>query len=246
MKPQRDARIAGFLYLIVIVGGAFAEAWVRGRLVVAGDAMATAHNIQTHQLLYRWGFIVELFYCVCNVPLILILFRLLKIVNHNVASMMLVLSMLANALESVSLFADYAPLILFGTGNPFSAFSPEQISALAYLSVRLFEHGFATSLIFFGVSCLMMAYLIGHSDFLPRVLGLLLAIEGIGYLVNSVSLFLDPALQAKIFPYFAATALAEVALCLWLMIAGVNVERWHATSRRLPQGSRSTPCESIL
>lgn len=231
MKPQRDARMAGFLYLIVIVGGAFAEAWVRGRLVVAGDAMATAHNIQTHRLLFRWGFIVELFYCVCNVPLILILFRLLKIVNRNVAAMMLVLSMLANALESVSLFADYAPLILLDQGPAFSAFSSEQISALAYLSVQLFELGFATSLIFFGVSCLMMAYLISRSNFLPRILGLLLAIEAIGYLVNSGSLFLDPALQTTIFPYFAATALAEVALCLWLMIAGVNAERWHATAR---------------
>ena len=231
MKPQRDARIAGFLYLIVIVGGAFAEAWVRGRLVVPGDPLATAQNIQTHQLLYRWGFIVELFYCVCNVPLILILFRLLKIVNRNVAAMMLVLSMLANALESVSLFADYAPLILLGSGNSLSAFNTEQLSALAYLSVQLFELGFAASLIFFGVSCLMMAYLIGHSNFLPRILGLLLAIEGIGYLVNSGALLLDPALQTKIFPYFAATALAEVALCLWLMIAGVNVERWHALER---------------
>jgi hypothetical protein len=231
MKPQRAARIAGFLYLVVIVGGAFAEAWVRGRLVVAGDALATAQNIRTHQLLYRWGFIVELVYCVCNVPLILILFRLLRIVNRNVAAMMLALSMLANALESVSLLADYAPLVLFGPGNSFSAFNTEQLSALAYLSVQLFELSFATSLIFFGVSCLMMAYLISHSNFLPRILGVLLAIEGIGYLVNSGSLFVDPELQTQIFPYFAATALAEVALCLWLMIAGVNVERWHATAR---------------
>jgi hypothetical protein len=235
MKPQRDARLAGFLYLIVIVGGAFAEAYVRGRLIVAGDAMATAQNIQAHQVLYRWGFMVELFYCVCNVPLVLILYRLLKIVNRPVASMMLVLSLLANALESVSLLADCAPLILFGQANALHALSTDQIGALAYLSVQLFEQGFAISLIFFGVSCLMMAYLIVHSNFLPRILGVLLAIEGVGYLVNSVSLFLDPAVHAKVFPYFAATAAAEVALCLWLMIAGVNAARWLAR-----YGSRTT------
>jgi Domain of unknown function (DUF4386) len=234
MKPQRDARIAGFLYLIVIVGGAFAEAFVRGRLVVVGDAMTTAQHIQAHQALYRWGFIVELFYCLCNLPLILILYRLLRVVNYPVASMMLISSMLANAIESVSLIADFAPLILLSPGNVWSAFSTQQIGALAYLCVQLFEHGFAVSLIFFGVSCLMMAYLIMRSNFLPRILGLLLAFEGFGYLVNSLSLFFDPALQPKIFPYFATTALAEVALCLWLMAAGVNVEKWHATARLAP------------
>ena len=66
--PRLYARIAGALYLIVIVGGIFAEIFVRGRLVVHGDAAATAHNIQAHELLYRLGFVVEVFYCVCNVP----------------------------------------------------------------------------------------------------------------------------------------------------------------------------------
>jgi hypothetical protein len=71
-----------------------------------------------------------------------------------------------------------------------------------------------------------MAYLIVHSKFLPRLIGVLLAIEGLGYLVNSFSLFLAPALQARIFPYFAASAIAEVLLCLWLLVMGVNVQRW--------------------
>ncbi len=67
-SPRLKARIAGFLYLIVIIGGIFAEVFVRGRLVVHGDAAATAHNILTHELLYRLGFAAELFYCACNVP----------------------------------------------------------------------------------------------------------------------------------------------------------------------------------
>lgn len=71
-----------------------------------------------------------------------------------------------------------------------------------------------------------MAYLIVHSKFFPRLIGVLLTIEGLGYLVNSFSLFLVPALEARIFPYFAATAIAEVALCLWLLVMGVNVQRW--------------------
>ena len=72
-----------------------------------------------------------------------------------------------------------------------------------------------------------MAYLIVHSKFLPRLIGLLLAIEGLGYLINSFSLFIAPALQARIFPYFTPTAIAEVALCLWLLVMGVDVQRWN-------------------
>jgi len=91
----------------------------------------------------------------------------------------------------------------------------------------LFEHGFAICLVFFGFDCLVMAYLIYRSTFLPRILGAMLAIEGVGYLVNSFSLFLVPALQPRIFPYFAVTAIAEIALCLWLLVMGVNAERWR-------------------
>src|SRR2546422_892027 len=84
-SPRLKARIAGLLYLIVIVGGIFAELFVRGRLVVHGDAAATAHNIVTHELLYRLGFAAEVFYCSCNVPLTLILYDLFKVVNKSVA-----------------------------------------------------------------------------------------------------------------------------------------------------------------
>jgi hypothetical protein len=131
-----------------------------------------------------------------------------------------------NTIESISLLGHYAPLLLLGGGHSLSAFTPEQLQALAYVSVELFEHGFALCLVFFGFDCLAMAYLIYRSAFLPRILGLLLAIEGLGYLINSFTLFLAPGLQARIFPYFVPTAIAEVALCMWLLVMGVNVQRW--------------------
>lgn len=212
--PRLYARIAGVLYLLVIAGGIFAEVFVRARLVVHGDAIATAHNIQAHALLYRLGFFVELLYCVCNVPLILILYHLFKVANKNVALMMLIFGFLANAIEIVSLLADFMPLILFQEGHNLGALTAEQLNAAAYLSVQVFEHGFAISLVFFGFDCLTMAYLIVGSRFLPRTIGVLLAIEGFGYLMNSFALFLAPALQTRILPYFTVTAIAEVALCL--------------------------------
>lgn len=226
-QPQLYARIAGALYLIVIVGGIFAEIVVRGRLVVPGDAAATAHNILAHEWLYRLGFVVEVFYCVCNVPLILILYNLFKMVNKNVALMMVFFGLVANTIEGVSLLAHYAPLVLLRSAGYLRAFTTEQLQAAAYFSVQLFEHGFAICLVFFGFDCLTMAYLIVHSKFFPRLIGVLLAIEGLGYLINSFSLFVAPTLQARIFPYFTATAIAEVALCLWLLVMGVDVQRWN-------------------
>jgi hypothetical protein len=224
--PRLYARIAGGLYLIVIIGGAFAELLARGQLVVHGDAAATAHNIQTHELLYRAGFVVEMLYCVCNVPLILILYTLFKVVNRNVALMMVFFGFIANTIESVSLLAHFAPLLLLSEAHSLNAFTPGELNAAAYLCVQLFEHGFAISLVFFGFDCFTIAYLIVHSRFFPRIIGVLLAIEGLGYLINSFSLFLAPGLQTQIFPYFSVTAVAEVALCAWLLIMGVDGQRW--------------------
>jgi hypothetical protein len=145
--------------------------------------------------------------------------------------MMALFAFLADAIESISLLAHLAPVEILEGGVSQGAFTVEQAEAAAYLAVQLFESGFAISLVFFGFACLTMGYLILKSWFFPRVIGVLLAIEGLGYLINSFSRFLAPALQARIFPYFSATAIAEVALCLWLLVMGVNVQRWNAQAR---------------
>ncbi len=231
-SPRRQARIAGGLYLIVIAGGIFAELMVRGRLVVNGDAAATAHNIMAHPMLYRWGFFVELFYCVCNVPLTVIFYNLFKVVNRNVTLMMVILDLTVNAIEVISLLGHFAPLLILGGGHYMSAFTAEQLQAASYVSIQLFEHGFAIALFFFGFDCFAMAYLIYNSTFLPRIIGILLVIEGVGYLVNSTALFLAPELQPRIFPYFAPTALAEIVLALWLLVVGVNEGKWQKVAGR--------------
>src|SRR4051794_3450732 len=108
-SPKRKARVAGLLYLIVIVGGMFAELGVRGRLVVTGDAAATAQNIVAHDLLYRLGFAVEVFYLLCNVPLTLLLYDLFGFIHRRTATLLLVFSMVGTAIEGVSLLAHYSP-----------------------------------------------------------------------------------------------------------------------------------------
>ena len=225
-SPRLKARIAGLLYLIVIVGGIFAEILVRGRLVVQGDATATAHNIVGHELLYRLGFAAEIFYCACNVPLILIFYDLFKVVSRNVALLVVFFSLVGTAIESVSLLAHFAPLVLLGGGRYLSAFRVEQLQAAAYLSLQLFEYGFAICLVFFAFYCLSFGYLIFRSTFFPRIIGVLLVIQGLLYLTNSVANFLAPGIAARVFPHLAASAVAEISLCLWLLVVGVNAQPW--------------------
>jgi hypothetical protein len=225
-SPRLKARIAGLLYLIIIVGGIFAEIFVRGRLVVHGDAAATAHNIVTHELLYRLGFAAEIFYCACNVPLILVFYDLFKVVNRSVVLLVVFFSLVGTAIESVSLLAHFAPLVLLGGERYLNAFTAEQLQAAAYMSLRLFEYGFAICLVFFGFYCLSFGYLIFRSAFFPRIIGVLLVIQGLLYLTNSFANFLAPGIAARLFPYLAASGVAEISLCLWLLVIGVNEQRW--------------------
>jgi uncharacterized protein DUF4386 len=231
VSPKLMARIAGFLYLIVIVGGAFAELGVRAKLVAPGNPTVTAQNIMAHQTLYRLGFTAEVFYLACNVPLVVIFYGLFKVVNKNVALLDAIFGLVSTAVEAVSLLAHYAPLVILGGASYLSAFTPAQLHAASYLSLQLFEGGFAICLVFFGFDCLAMAYLIINSTFFPRIIGVALAIEGVGYLVNSFTLFLAPQWQSRIFPYFTVTALAEVALALWLLVMGVHEQKWREQVR---------------
>jgi hypothetical protein len=225
-SPRVKARIAGFLYLIIIVGGIFAQIGVRDRLVVNGDAAATAQNIVAHVLLYRLGFTVEVFYLLCNIPLTLILYDLFKVVNKKAARLLLFFSIVGTAVEGVSLLAHYAPLVFLGKGSYLAAFTTAQLQAAAYISLRMFDYGFMIALSFFGFFCISLAYLIFKSTFFPRVVGGLLAIQGTLYLTNSFAHFVSPPVGARVFPFLAVSGIAEVSFCLWLLVVGVNVQRW--------------------
>lgn len=231
MSPKAQARVAGSLYLVVIILGAFAELGVRARLFAPGDPTRTAHNILAHESLYRLGFAVQVFYLACDVPLIFLLYNIFKIVRQKVALLGAIFALIAAAVEAASLLAHYAPNVLLQGSGTLHAFTPAQLDAASYASLQLFEAGFDISLVFFGCDCLALSYLIVKSTFLPRLIGIGLAVEGLGYLINSFSLFLAPDFQARIFPYFAVTGLAEVALALWLLLVGINESRWAEQAR---------------
>jgi hypothetical protein len=230
-SPQLIARLAGVLYLIVIVAGAVAELFVRQRLVVANDAAATANNILAHEQLFRWGFAADVIGLLCVMPLILLLYELLKVVNARVALLALIFSLVGSAVQAGSLLGHFAPLILLKRGHDLGV-SEELLQAQTYMALQLQGIGFAVALAFFGGTMIARGYLILGARFLPRAIGLFLVIEGICYLANSFVLFVAPSFARAIFGVLMASGLAEVALCLWLLVMGVNAAQWRAQAAR--------------
>lgn len=226
-SPQAYARLAGLLYLIVIVGGVFAEIFVRQRLMVTGDAAATAQNVMSHQELLRLGFVAELVPLLCNVVLALLFYELFKVVSRRLALLVVFFTLVGSAIEGVTLVSHLAPLLLLRQG-PALGFDPALLQAQAYLALQLQSIGFAIALTFFGCYCLVIGYLVFRSTFLPRIIGVLLTIEGLCYLANSFADFLAPAVAGRVFGFLLVSGVAEVVLCLWLLARGLNVARWQA------------------
>jgi len=231
--PQVYARIAGILYLIVIVLGIFAEVFVRGQLVVYSDPAATASNILTHEMLYRMGFAAGVFYLICNIPLTLILYRLFKPVNRDVSLLVAFFSLVGTAIEGASLLGHFASLVILKGGHYLSALSTDQLQALALIPLRLQSTGFDMSLAFFSFFCLSMGIVIFRSTFFPRILGVFYAVAGLCYLINSFTNFLAP--KYSLFPFILMPCLvAELGFCLWLLVKGVNVQKWHEKAQVVP------------
>ena len=226
-SPQIYARIGGVLYLIIIVVGIFGEAFVRDRLIVSGDATATAANIRSLESLWRFGIAAELFMLTCAVTLAWILFVLLRPVSRDLALLAAFFNLVSIALEAAIQLNLLAALFPLGNAGYLRAFAPEQLYAMTSLSVKLHSYGFGVSLIFFGCVCLVWGVLIFRSGYLPKALGVLMQIAGLCYLINSFALLLAPHFANRIFPAILVPALVgEASLCLWLLVIGVNVQRW--------------------
>src|SRR5438477_4600326 len=210
------ARMAGLLYLIVGIGGGFAEVFVRGKLVVSGDAAATAANILAHESLYRFGGAAEIISLVGDAALALIFYELFK-----------------PAGKSLSLLAAFFRLTFVAVmaGNTLNHFAVlvflKDAPAHVLQALRLHSLGYNIALVFFGFTCIFLGCLVYRSTFMPRLVGIVMAIAGIGYLINSFVHFLAPAYGAYAFRYILVPAgLGEMVFILWLLVMGVNSERW--------------------
>lgn len=215
----RELRLAGLCYLAIIALGLWTEVYVRGSLVVAGDAAATAQNIAAHPQLWRLGLAADLLMQLLDLPVIVVLWRLLRPVNEMLALTATGLNLVQTAVLVANRVQLLGSLDLLTSPAIAAAFLPGQREALAMLAVQLHAQGFGIGLIFFGAACVIRGALIATSGVLPRALGWLLGLAGVAYLVNSFALLLAPAWAQLLFPAIMAPVLVgELALALWLTL----------------------------
>ncbi|MEO5559409.1 MAG: DUF4386 domain-containing protein [Dokdonella sp.] len=240
-SPQTTARFGGILYLVIIVAGALGELFIRGTLVVSGNAAATANHIIASESLWRFGIVGDLAMHVCDVFVMWALYILLRPVNRNLALLNLLLNLIQTAVLVANKSMLLVPLLLLDDASYLKSFDPAQLQAWSYLAIRLHEHGFGIGLIFFGFVCLVEGYLIRKSRYLPWLIGLLMQIAGACYLINSVALLLVPMIAEKLFPAILMPCLiAELSLALWLTVKGVNMKEWKRRAG-MTAGDESTP-----
>ena len=221
-SPLVRARIAGFLYLMVNLPAPFALIYLPSRLIARGDAAATANNIMASESLFRLGIVGLLFNAIANIFLVLALYQLLKVVNKNMASLMVIFSLAAVPIAMLNELNNLAVLLLLSGADYLKVFTTEQLQALVYLFLRLHSQGLNIAQIFWGLWLFPMGYLVFKSGFLPRILGVLLMIGCFGYVIQSFAAFLGYNVSIIFF-----TSWGELLFLLWLLIKGVNVEQWE-------------------
>jgi hypothetical protein len=237
-SPQVYARIAGILYLLIIVVGALDQIFIRGRLIASGDAISTAKNIMAAESLWRIGIAGDIIMHVFDIPIILVLYILLKPVNKNLALLAVLFNLIQTAVLVVNKLNLLMPLFLLGNADYLKAIEPSQLYALSYLFVRAHDFGFGIGLIFFGFACLIYGYLLFSSGYFPRAVGVLIVIAGLSYLTNSFTLILAPEYSGAILPVLVLALIGELSLSLWLIVKGVHLPKWE---KRALESARHNP-----
>lgn len=221
-SPRLKARITGVIYLLTILTGIFAQGFVSDRLVVWGDAAATAANVLTHRRLFELSFTVYMIEMACNIAITALFYDLLEPVNRSVARVAAFLGLAGCTIKTFGRVFYLAPLSILGDTHPLGAFNLDQLQALALLFLKVNDRAAAMALAFFGFYAFLTGYLIFRSTFLPRILGVVSMLAGLGWMT-----FVFPPLGYRLFRILAAFGLlGALALILWLLVFGVNEPRW--------------------
>jgi len=214
--------MAGVFYLLTILAGIFAQGFVSERLLVFGDSAATATNILTHRGLFQLGFTVYLIEMACQIVTVALFYVLLRPVSKSVALSAAFLELTGCIIKTFARVFFIVPLFVLGGAPALNGFSMQQLQGLALLLLKVNDQGAAMALVFFGFSTVLQGYLIFRSTFLPKFLGVLGMVAGLGWLT-----FLHPPLGYRAFPFIALLGLIGAALTIfWLLVYGVNEERW--------------------
>jgi len=222
---QQQARRAGLIYLLLAVSAPFGLMYVPGKLIVAGNATATADNLRASEWLLRLGLASELFHQVVVIFLVLALYRLFKAVDEGLAKQLVVLGALVSVpIMFVNVLNHVAALLLVSGADFLSVFAKPQLDALAYLFVRLHGRGVTVTSIFWGLWLFPFGLLVLRSGFIPRVFGYLLMVAGAAYLAASFATLVLPQYAPIVGQVALPLEVAEVPIVVWLAIWGVKRE----------------------
>ena len=221
-SPRFKATLAGVFELLEALTSGFGQVTVPAMLLVPGDAAATAANVLAHELLFRLSLTAALIAVACHIVWTFLFYELFKPVNRRLSLLAAFISLVAIAMQAFSSLFQLAPLVALEGGAPFSAFTTKQLQVLSLLFFKLNAYAFYSYLVFFGFWCVLIGYLIFRSTFMPRIIGILETVAGLCWLT-----FLWPPLAHYLSPYNQGlAAIGELSLMFWLIVMGVNDQRW--------------------
>ena len=226
MHPtDKAARVAGAIYLLLVVTAPFSLMYVPSKLIVRGNATTTASNILAHEMLFRFSIVADLISTVIFICLGVALYRLLSELNKTQAWLMMALILVSSAVGFMNVLNNVAALILFRGADFLAVFQKPQLESLGMLFLRLHDHGIMMDEIFWGLWLLPFGLLVMRSRFLPRILGAWLIVNGFAYVALSFTSLLWPQHQGMVYRIIFPVLFGEMAIMLWLLIKGAKVDR---------------------
>ena len=217
----KTARIAGVLWILMSISGAFSQIFVRGKLAVPGDIAATANNIMSNQLLFRFGFICDILMTLFLLATVIVLYNLLYTVNTRWSALMVLLAALGSAIGMLNYLNELVPLRLLGGSEYLNVFEPGQLQAQAMLYLLTYEDGYRITQFFYVLWVLPLGFLISRSAFLPKIFGVFFILESVSGLMGTCMYFLFPDRGIEEILLIPG-ACAEISFMLWLTIKGID------------------------
>jgi hypothetical protein len=222
---RRTAQLAGVLYLIFVILGIYGFAYVRPKIMVPNDPAATAHNMIANEFIYRTGFLASAVSTVLFIAIVLILYRLLKHVNVNQARMMVSLVIVSLPVAIMSDTLEITALRLV-KGDVLTSFTTEQAQQVASILMKISGNSGQMLTLLWGLWLFPLGFLVYRSGFIPKIFGVLLVINGLGYVINNFSFLLFPEAQPTVVKFiFPTYFLGELPFTFWLLLKGVRHSR---------------------
>lgn len=220
---QRTARITGLLYFMMTPLGIFGIIFVPSFLIAAGNTVETINRILANEMIFRFSILSALILQVCNILIVLLLYKILKPAGKNAAVLMVVFLLVSVPITFVNEMNNFAALHLLKGADYLKGLGADQVHAQVMQYLSFHAQGIMIVSLFWGLWLLPMGYLVFRSGYIPRVLGILLIVTGVGYLIDFATFILFPDFKVTVSAY---TGFFEIFFPLWLMIKGVNAEKW--------------------